>query len=354
MGEAGGSDRTFAIKGIVLLVLLFTVPTMAIKDHSTLDDTYGAAMIGVLVNVMLYGATTSQTYTYYTSYPKDNRRNTFMVGALWILDTVQTFLSGEAMYFYLISNYGRPHTLERAHWSIHICILLNRLIAFIAQIYFSYVTFKLCPQRFRKWLVSTISILVFANVGFGVAFVILCYVWGSDYGRIREMNKYGAVPSVVAGVIAEFLIAGCLCIFLKERASDFKGTRKVIRQVLFYAINRCLLSSIFLTVEVALMETKSATFYYMALEFIVGKLYVASVLATLNARPVETPAPRISFIRATVHAVDYASRQTGATETNGCHLTTPIDDSPYILKEVPLPFDPAPLRRILPSTTHDC
>ncbi|KAH6893704.1 hypothetical protein BKA70DRAFT_1536315 [Coprinopsis sp. MPI-PUGE-AT-0042] len=284
---------------------------MPIQGPIKLDDTYGAALIGVFINTALWGVTTSQTYTYYSNYPKDNLHNTLIVGGLWILDTVQTCFASMAMYYYLISNYGNPLALGRAHWS------LIRMIGFIAQIYFAYIAFKLCVRCFRWW-----GILVVTNFGFGIV----------SYRCYWIMEKYGSAPAVILAVIAEFLIVVCLCIFLKEKETGFTGTRKIVRAIIFYAINRCLLTS-------NKLETTPNKLYSMALELTVGKLYLASILATLNSRPVESTAPRIrSSNRATVHAVDYSSRRSGAAEPNVFHPNTLTEDNhAYDLKEGPFP-----------------
>ncbi|KAH6888796.1 hypothetical protein BKA70DRAFT_1572899 [Coprinopsis sp. MPI-PUGE-AT-0042] len=321
---------------------------MPIQDRKTLDDTYGAALIGVVLNAVLYGATSSQTYNYYHNYPKDSRFNKLIVGTLWIIDTVHTCFASQAMYYYLISNYANPFVLEKAYWTILVSVLLNRIISFIAQSYFTHILFKLCARRFRWWIAGIIGSLVVAHLALGTTFVALCFAWGSDYARVPEMNKYAATPAVIAGVVAEFMIATCLCILLKGRETRFKGTRKIISLLIFYAINRCLLSSAFLTLEAVLMETKSETFYYMAIDFIVGKLFVASILATLNARPLDLASsnvnvPSMPSNRGTVYAVEYGSRRNGTIETHLYQSSTPGEREEYALKEVPFPF--SPLRR---------
>ena len=125
---------------------------------------------------------------------------------------------------------------------------------------------------------------------------------------------------MIVGVIAEFMIAGSLCLFLKTKETSFRGTRKIIRLLILYAVNRCLLSSVFLTLEVAMIGSKPSTFYYMAIEFIVGKFYVASILATLNARPVESAATRTPMNRAAGHMLD--TRLTWIAQTDKDHSRT--------------------------------
>ncbi|KAH6888795.1 hypothetical protein BKA70DRAFT_57707 [Coprinopsis sp. MPI-PUGE-AT-0042] len=272
------------------------MPDVETRASLALGDTYGVALVGVFVNAVLYGVTVSQTYIFYSKYPNDGRGKKFIVGWLWVLDTAHTCLACLSMYHYLITNYANPVVLLRCHWSILISVLVNRLIGVIAQGYFTFMAFKLYPPRFKWCLGLTTDFFVIVHGLYGTAFVVLCFIWDGDYARIREANIYAATPAVAVGVVAEILIAGSLCILLHGKETGFEGTKRLIKIIIIYAINRCLLTSSFLTLEVVLIETTPKAFYYIAIELIVGKLYVTSVLSTLISRPQEQPAAQTSRV----------------------------------------------------------
>ncbi|KAH6903794.1 hypothetical protein BKA70DRAFT_1227443 [Coprinopsis sp. MPI-PUGE-AT-0042] len=155
------------------------------------------------------------------------------------------------MYYYLISNYARPWVLLKASWTI------LRLIALIAQSYFTYVSFKL-----MWWIACIIGSLVVAHFGLGTT--LLVGMAENSQLQLRLGSNTLQNPRLhITGVIAEFMITACLCIFLKMRETKFRG---------FWRSTR--LYSAFATIEVVLMESKPGAFYYMAVDLIIGKLFV--------------------------------------------------------------------------------
>ncbi|KAI6107863.1 hypothetical protein EV401DRAFT_2001140, partial [Pisolithus croceorrhizus] len=52
------------------------------------------------------------TYVYYMHFSGDTSTIKFFVGATWILDTVHVVFMCHMLYYYLITNYGVPTSLE--------------------------------------------------------------------------------------------------------------------------------------------------------------------------------------------------------------------------------------------------
>ncbi|KAH6893663.1 hypothetical protein BKA70DRAFT_1440445 [Coprinopsis sp. MPI-PUGE-AT-0042] len=235
-----------------------------------LGDTYGVALVGVFINAVLYGVTVSQTYIFYSKYPNDSRGKKFIVGWLWVLDTAHTCLD------------------KRPRKSIDRC---NRtgLRHFMA--------FKLYPPRFKWCLGLTTAFFVIVH---GPIRHCLCRsMFYLDGGLCTDKGGeylYAATPAAAVGVVAEILIAGSLCILLHGKETGFEGTKRLIKIIIIYAINRCLLTSSFLTLESRPYRDHAKAFYYIAIELIVGKLYVTSVLSTLISRPQEQPAAQTSRV----------------------------------------------------------
>ncbi|KAH6893703.1 hypothetical protein BKA70DRAFT_1233432 [Coprinopsis sp. MPI-PUGE-AT-0042] len=203
-----------------------------------------------------------QTYMYYSKYTKDNRHNMLIVGGLWSIASA-------------------------------------------------------CGASDGGWDLQLYGVLVVTNFGFGIAFIVLYLVWGGDYGRIREMNKYGSAPAVALAVVAEFLIATCLCIFLKEKETGFTGTRKVVRAIIFYAINRCLLTSL-LSEHPGYVQLKT------------GQQFMPWTIVPGAAPVLLADIPNGTDL--------YVCRRSGAAEPNIFHPNTLAEDShAYDLKEGPFP-----------------
>jgi len=55
---------------------------------SELVNTFGAAYIGAMVAIALYGITTLQTYLYYIYYPGDKWGLKLIVDVIWLNETL--------------------------------------------------------------------------------------------------------------------------------------------------------------------------------------------------------------------------------------------------------------------------
>ncbi|KIK22907.1 hypothetical protein PISMIDRAFT_11279 [Pisolithus microcarpus 441] len=102
-----------------------------------------------------------------------------------------------------------------------------------------------------------------------------------------ETKFYTSTPATFAVVLAEVLITVSLCILLYDSGScsPFPRTKRLLKALIVYAVNRCLLTLIVTVAEVIVVaDANCPVSLTMALEFIVGKLYANSLLASLNVR----------------------------------------------------------------------
>ncbi|KAH6893971.1 hypothetical protein BKA70DRAFT_796114 [Coprinopsis sp. MPI-PUGE-AT-0042] len=249
----------------------------------TIHESFGAGLIGAFVNAMLFGLTTLQAYLFYLYYPKDTRGNKILVGLIWVLDSVHTALVCLCIYFYLVSNYNNPEQLRHGHWSLFTSILFNVIVACLVQGYFTYRIFQLSSVRARWWLTSSIGLMVFAHFVFGVETVVFAFI-KKDFHRLHEFSLIAATPFAVTAVLSDIMIAASLCVLLSGSRTGFKGTNHLVTVLIIYAINRCILTSVVAVVEIVVFSLFPNAHWYLAIDFVIGKLYANSFLASLNSR----------------------------------------------------------------------
>ncbi|KIK13252.1 hypothetical protein PISMIDRAFT_688870 [Pisolithus microcarpus 441] len=104
--------------------------------------------------------------------------------------------------------------------------------------------------------------------------------------KLTRCSQFSAlIPCSAALVLVEVLITLSLCILLYENGSHsaFPRTKRLLNTLIIYAVNRC-----FLILLVALAELATLVDHHdiwaMGLDFNIGKLYVNSLLASLNTR----------------------------------------------------------------------
>ncbi|PFH48780.1 hypothetical protein AMATHDRAFT_64599 [Amanita thiersii Skay4041] len=248
-----------------------------------LDDTFGAALIGAIVSAMMYGITNLQTYFYYMTYPKDSLQNKLLVCAVWVLDTLQMALVSLSIYHYLVTNYSNPAALAIGHWSLFASIAVNVTIAVISQCYFTVRIYRLCSERWRLWVTTFIALVVIAHFALGIETVVFMFI-KKEFIKLADITLVAAMPFALFAVLSDIFVAVALCILLHGSRTGMRSTNALISTLIIYAINRCLLTSVVAIVEVIVFAAAPKSLWFVGIDFVIGKLYANSLLATLNSR----------------------------------------------------------------------
>lgn len=245
---------------------------------------FGSALIGSLVSVMLYGITTLQTYVYYMHHSEDSSTTRFIVAATWVLDTLQVSFMCHAMYYYLITNWGVPTSLDSIVWSSPMSALVNSFVVTLVQLFFARQIYYLCRHQLRWLVIVSIIVLVLAYFGFSMGTVVIAFV--TDEGPFPPSFAFhAAILSQAAGAVCEVLITTSLCKLLygSSSGSAFPRTKRLLNTLLVYAVNRCLLT-LFVVIAALAATVDNQDGWVMGLNFISGKLYANSLLSSLNTR----------------------------------------------------------------------
>lgn len=279
-----------------------------------IDNTYGAALIGVIVSAMLYGITNLQTYFYYMTYPKDQGGIKTLVSVIWILDTVHMALVSMTIYHYLVTNYSNPSALAVGHWSLYVSIVVNIAIASIVQLFFTMRIFQLCSQNVRWWVALTILLLIAGHIGFGLETVAFLFI-KKEFSRLAEITLIAAMPFALFAVLSDIAIATALCILLHSSRTSFSSTNAVLSTLMMYAINRCLLTSVVAILEVVVFAAAPTSLWFLAVDFCIGTLWANSLLAALNSRKfLNNSADRSQTANTTtrISNLEFSDQSTGA------------------------------------------
>ncbi|KAH7920433.1 hypothetical protein BV22DRAFT_802879 [Leucogyrophana mollusca] len=248
-------------------------------ERVDIHGTFGAGYIGGMVTMALYGITTLQTYLYFVYYPNDTRWMKLLVTGIWVLDTLHVSLMCHSLYYYLVSNYSNPSALASGVWSLFASLAINLCIAVLVQTFFSVRIFRLSSPRIRWWLTSLIMVIVIAHF----ETVILMFM-RKRFSALPEVTLIAAMPFALTAVLSDICIAAALCVLLHTKRSVFRRTNILVNTLIVYAINRCLLTSVVAIVEVIVFATSPNSLWFLAIDFLIGKLYANSLLASLNSR----------------------------------------------------------------------
>ncbi|KAJ3975136.1 hypothetical protein EV361DRAFT_865618 [Lentinula raphanica] len=246
--------------------------------ESLVVNSFGAGLIGAIVTAMLYGLTTLQTYLYFINYPKDEVKIKMLVSIVCTDYANSSLLSYSptvtfCVYHYLVINFSNPAGLAIINWSLNITVMLNLLHETSVQ----------HQQRSSEmglggftWYLSYRPFLLkvfLESLGFGIETVAYLFV-SKTFDTFQESSTVklaAATPFAVFAVLSDVLIAVSL-------------TNTLITTLIVYAVNRCLLTSAVAITEVIVFILHPTSLWFLAIDFVIGKLYANSLLASLNSR----------------------------------------------------------------------
>jgi len=201
---------------------------------------------------------------------------------LWVLDTIHVIFMCHSVYSYTIVEYGNPIATQDGNWSLIASMVMNVVMIILVQSSFTYRVFKLCRRSRRWWVGGYIACLVACHLGFGITTCVFFFI----YRRFTSLQslRHVVVPFAVFYVASDLSISASLSILLYNHRSGFEDTNLVINRLIVFLTNRCMLTCTVAITESIVFMAFPHTLYFFALDFIVGKLYVNSLMAVLNSR----------------------------------------------------------------------
>ncbi|TEB21414.1 hypothetical protein FA13DRAFT_1741883 [Coprinellus micaceus] len=248
----------------------------------TVDNTWGAAFIGLLLAAILYGITFVQTYIYFSTYPEDGLEFKFMAGAAFALDSTSLALLTSAMYQYLITDMNSPFDRLFVNRAFDIEPCLMGLLAFLAHLYLGMRVWKVCNRKI--WLGALLSVLMVLTLALAFASTIVSWKHRT-WLELKVAMKPLALSGIITTILLDAIIAIVLCAFLfKHRDVEGRHTRKLVKKVGLYAINTGLVSSVLSVCNLAMFLAYPDTMVFLSLTMIYTKVYANALLGNLNAR----------------------------------------------------------------------
>ncbi|KAK0481169.1 hypothetical protein EDD18DRAFT_796209 [Armillaria luteobubalina] len=260
--------------------LALSIPTV---DIPPLGTTLGVVYVGATIAAVFYGIAILQTVIYYKRYPGDPWLFRYSVAILWILDTLHVAISTHALYFYLIESFGNYLPLFGIVWSFPLQLLVNMLIVVGVQALYAVRIWKL-GLKFDMVLPWLIFLAVAASLGTGIYVIYDTYTLSSFFDISTISTSIYIVFSTLAA--ADFFIATTMCYYLHKSRSmtGFSGTLKIIVGLMRLVVISGLATSACSLFTLVAYITWPNSLIFLAIDFILPKLYINSLLAMLNAR----------------------------------------------------------------------
>ncbi|KAF9032081.1 hypothetical protein BDP27DRAFT_842724 [Rhodocollybia butyracea] len=245
-----------------------------------LAPTYGIWLVSLWIATMLYGVGVLQTWLYFHWYSNDHWGVKLTVVFLLLSETLQiSCLFGET-YVAFVNNFGDKNAIFFVSWLDTTQLLVGFLSAFIVQMYFAWCIFLL--NRKQKIVTLLIVVLALTQIGAGLAQAIKAAIIGS-------LLQIDAIKTVIicqsaATLACDTVITLALYLALRSKRSEMKRTNTLLQKLMLNGINRGALTTIAAAVNIILFLALPGTLYFILCLLTSSKLYMNSMLATLNTR----------------------------------------------------------------------
>jgi len=249
---------------------------------TSLALTVGALEVGILLSTVLFGVVTVQAFLYAERNFKDPLWLRILVGIVWSLETIQTIVTWIHLYSLTVTNYGRPDTIVETHqlWALLVALICSAIIGAIVQNFFGYRVRVLSGR-----LLIPIMVWIGGIVRVTFAIMLVNFILRSETLPEFLQRYHWAVTTVlVLPAVVDVLNTSTLCYYLSRRRSGYKPTQRLVDQLMIFAIETGLLTSLCAVAQVICSFVIPDSLVLFSLLIIYPKLFSNSFFTSLNRR----------------------------------------------------------------------
>ncbi|KAF8489812.1 hypothetical protein F5888DRAFT_1744712 [Russula emetica] len=235
-------------------------------------------LYGPLVNWALYGVLCVQIYVYSHNFPDDRRVLKLLAYFVFLLETVQTALTGADVHYWFIKGFGNEEQLKDSHYAPIDIAIMHSIISLIVQEYFCYRIWTL--NRQLSWF-CVITAIVAVVQSVGAAWGGIVSVIFGRYAVSKTALYLWSLPSA----LADILIAIAMTILLRQATSvECQFSNYILLRVVRLTIETNTLTASVAIASFVLYVAFPDHIYYVFTAGIIGKLYSNTLLVSLNNR----------------------------------------------------------------------
>jgi len=249
--------------------------------RATVENTYGALLLGAFLACGLSGIVTVQSFLYIKLYPKDATRTKFIVGTVWFLDTLHTCLVMASIWNYLIPHFGDVPRVDFIPWTVAMSIAVTAILTIIVHCFLARRIYRLTK---RDWRI-TAPILILAVLRLCAACVTTAeMIRLQSFRSFSRQFRWVFTLGLALSSAADVLITVTLCYKLRSSRTGSLGIDNIIDSLVLYTLENGSFTCAGTVLSMICWLTMPRNRLFLALHFMIAKLYANSLLATLNTR----------------------------------------------------------------------
>jgi len=251
-----------------------TTTTITIPDISKLA---GPLLFGPLVNWALYGVLCVQTYVYLYNFPEDRRALKYLAYFVFLLETVQTALTGADAHYWFIQGFGNVEQLKDSHYAPIDIPIIDSIISLIVQEYFCYRIWTL--NKRLAWFCIVIAVVTVIGSS-GAAWGGIKSVMLGRYAVSKAAYFLWSLPAA----ISDILIAIAMIVLLRQAKTVGKYSNYILLRIVRLTVETNALTASVALASLVLYVAFPDEIYYTFTCGVIGKLYSNTLMVSLNNR----------------------------------------------------------------------
>lgn len=252
-----------------------------------MDLTLGVLLDGTIVSTALYGLTVGQTLRYFVTYADDKPVLKTVVSVAFLLETLHQFLVAHCLWFYLVRKGDGKSIADMDIWSWTGLLIPAQLVIFLVQCFYISRVWALQERKHASVLALLSAVEILGGIGLVVTNFMAPVVYDvNNYhsATLTAQNIFLFI-SGCSNFVTDLGIAFSMCRALyHNRSLSLEISRSVIDTLVAYAVGTGLLVTVFTIIFFVVSSTLPTTLVYMAFYLVGVKVYLNSMLASLNSR----------------------------------------------------------------------
>ncbi|KAI9441902.1 hypothetical protein H4582DRAFT_2074078 [Lactarius indigo] len=249
---------------------------------SDISGTTAPLLLGALFNWFLYGILVVQVYSYHQYFPRDRGYNKILVHAIFIIETVQTLLSGADSSYWFVSGFGDFGRLQRTFLAPVDGPILNSFVSITVRSVFCYRIWHIKKSMF--WWCCVIGALSLVQCIGNLVDGIL----GLKYRNLDgpRVHVYFIYIELVSSAVADVAVTATLTYLLARplKRESKSSMERAWRRILRFTVETNFISAVVSALCLIMFAAAPNRVYWFCPAMVTGKVYCNTLLASFNNR----------------------------------------------------------------------
>ncbi|KAK0445790.1 hypothetical protein EV421DRAFT_1794875 [Armillaria borealis] len=254
------------------------IPSLPI-EMTPAEVAHGPMLIGLMLNVLLFGVVIAQVYIYMTTYQKRDRlwMKAFVV-FLFVANLVNTVLVMAYVYIALIKHFGDVSYLSNATLLFVTDPALTGIICGAVQLFFAW---RVKVLTSNWYLGALVAILALAGVGGSIATASASLATGT-FTKFQEFQSI-VIVWLVSACVGDFTITAILVWYLRKHKTGFQGSDELVDRIIRATVQTGLITSIMAIIDL-IVYLVDPSGLHLLFNLTLAKLYTNTLMSSLNSR----------------------------------------------------------------------